>query len=75
MTTRNSEKQQKKNIVVEKSKKLKGKVKPNSISMNDILKEIELVRKAPARRGKGALDELMKEKKWEIEHDRKKFGL
>ena len=74
MTTRNSEKQ-KKNIIAEKAKKLKGKIKPNSISMNDIVKEIELVRKAPTRSGKSALDELMKEKKWEIEHDRKKFGL
>ena len=25
--------------------------------------------------GKNPLDELMKEKKWEIEHDRKKFGI
>lgn len=74
MTTRIPDKQ-KKNSSFEKAKKLKGKVKPNSISMNDIHKEIELVRKAPTKSGESALDELIKEKKWEIEHDRKKFGL
>ena len=34
----------KKKTLLEKVKKLKGKVKPNSITMDEILEEIELVR-------------------------------
>ena len=34
----------KKKMLLEKSKKLKGKVKPNSITMDEILEEIVLVR-------------------------------
>jgi DNA-directed RNA polymerase subunit K/omega len=34
----------KKRALLEKSRKLKGKVKPNNITMDEILREIELVR-------------------------------
>jgi hypothetical protein len=63
----------KKKVLTDKAKKLKGKVKPNSISMDDILEEIEMVRNDPSNSDKSALAELMKDKKWEIEHDEKRF--